>query len=345
MTRPAASRPLSFRVVVAAGVSLALSLGAALALPSAAVAADGPSWSVSPAVTDDGERRANFDYVLDPGETLTDAFTVRNDGAAELTLAVYAADAFTTREGTIDLLPAGEVSVDAGTWVRFPSGSVTLQPGQSEDVPFTLTVPGDARPGDHPAGVVASLVSDDPDAQVQLDRRLGSRMHIRIAGDLSPSVNISDPTVAFTGSLNPLAFGDLEVSYRVENTGNTRITGLAATRAGGPLGIDAGSTGEQQLPEVLPGSSIDVQQRLTGVAAVFWLTGAVEVAPSSVGLGAAALDAVTLDFGTPAVPVVLLAILVLVAAVVVTVVVVLRRRARRAESAGASVSSSSSSTA
>ncbi|KQQ09758.1 WxL protein peptidoglycan domain-containing protein [Rathayibacter sp. Leaf296] len=307
----------------------AASLSAAAAvLPLApASAADGPAWSVGPTADASGTTRANFDYSVDPGAVVEDSISVRNDGATELVLDVYPADAFTTREGGIDVLTAGTASEDAGTWIALATSSVTLVPGQDAAVPFTVTVPADARPGDHPAGIVTSLRVEDPDSQVQIDRRLGTRLQLRVSGELVPSLELSDPVVAFSGVWNPFATGFVTVDYSVGNTGNTRVTALADTSIAGPLGV-AGVSAQRQLPEVLPGSTIDVREELDGVGALLWLSGAVSLRPTSVGFGAATLDPVTADFALAAVPVGTLLVVLVLATGVVAVVLLVRRRRR-----------------
>ncbi|RUQ99062.1 WxL protein peptidoglycan domain-containing protein [Labedella endophytica] len=337
MTRARSSLPaavLAATVAVSVAFSGIPAASSAAAEPivatstSTATPADGASWSVAPADSARGTGRPFFDFALDAGASVSDAFDIRNDGAAPLTLRVYAADAFTTREGNIDLLPAGEQSVDAGTWVELGAAEVTLEPGETRSVPFTLSVPADARPGDHPAGIVTSLLSEDSGAQVQVDRRLGSRLFVRVGGELSPAVEVSEPTVAFTGSWNPLALGDLEIVYSLRNTGDTRVTAVAASSAHGPFGVAPVSTGAEQLAEVLPGSTVEVRQSLSGVAALLWLDGAVNVIPTSVGIGAAQLDSVVQPFRLPAVPVATLLILVAIAVIIAAVMLVLRRRRR-----------------
>ncbi len=322
---------------ILAAIVLSLAVApAALAAPAPAAApgertaaADGASWSVGPADTPQGTGRPHFDYALAAGDRIEDAFAVRNDGAAPLTLRLYAADAFTTREGNIDLLPAGEQSVDAGTWIELETGELTLEPGEERIVPFVLAVPADARPGDHPAGIVSSLLSADADAQVQVDRRLGSRLFVRVAGELAPAVEVSEPTVSFTGTWNPLALGRLEIAYTLSNTGDTRVTAVAASSAHGPFGVAPLTTGAQQLPEVLPGSTVEVRQSLDGVAALAWLGGAVNVIPTSVGVGAEQLDTVVSPFAVAAVPIATLLILIAAAAVLVAVLLLVRRARKR----------------
>ena len=335
------------RLAVAAPIA-ALLLAAALA-PSGAVAAavpaapaaapvvtaaeGGPSWSVSPAdrTLPDGTEesgRANFDYAVEPGAVIDDAFEIRNDGATPLELQVYAADAFTTREGSIDLLPAGEPSVDAGTWITVAVPQVTLQPGETTAVPFRITVPAGARPGDHPAGLISSALTASDSATVQVDRRLGSRVYLRVEGELAPSATVTGVSVDYSGSWNPLAVGALDVVYTLENTGDTRVTAVSSVAAGGPFGL-AGVAASEQLAEVLPGSAIEVRQRLEGVAALVWLTGAVRVQPEGVGLGGGSLAPIDAPFSFAALPFVPLIVLLVAAMVVFAIVLLVRTRHRR----------------
>ncbi|RFA15383.1 hypothetical protein B7R21_05040 [Subtercola boreus] len=324
------------RAVLRAGATstafAALLLLGMLVPATAAEAVEGPSWGVAPADTALGANRANFEYALAPGAVVDDAFEVTNNGITPLLLKVYAADAFTTREGTIDLLAGGEPSVDSGTWVTLGASDITLTPGQVMVIPFTITVPQDARPGDHPTGIVSSILSTDAGAEVQVDRRLGSRMYIRVDGDLAPAATVSGLTVDYSGSWNPLAVGALDVSYTLSNTGNTRVTALTNLTVEGPFGIAPARTGDEQLPEVLPGSTIDVHQRISGVAALLWLSGAVTVLPTAVGLGAVPLDSVSTPYGMLALPFWLLILVLVLALVVVGVLLALRRR-RRARAA------------
>lgn len=316
---------LSLGAVITAAVALAISI------PAPVMAVTGPGWTVAPADGDAGSGRANFDYSIDAGAVIRDGMTVSNTGAVALTLDVYAADAFTSREGQIDLLPAGTESVDSGTWVSVDQPTITLEPGQETTVGFTVSVPADARPGDHPTGLVTSMRSADTNATVQVDRRLGSRMQIRVAGVLEPGVRVGDVTTRYDGSWNPFGVGAFEVAYTLTNDGNTRATGTSRLVVGGPFGLATTSTPAEQLPEVLPGSTIDVRQRIDGVAALLWLSGAVEVVPVGVGIGGAPLDAELLEYSTPAVPwIIVIALVVLAAILLVIVVVVRRRRGRRA---------------
>jgi hypothetical protein len=321
----------SLFVVPAAVTALAVaaSVGAAsLAVPASAADEGGVAWTVQTADNDNGTGRGSFSYDADPGTSVSDTLLVTNTGTLPLPLAVYAADAFTTPSGDIDLLTDPEASTGAGSWVRVETQELTLEPGARVEVPFTITIPADAAPGDHAAGIVTSLVTQDSSQALSVDRRLGARINIRVSGELAPAAEIGGLRTSYAPSWNPFAPGILTVDYSLNNAGNTRLTGIDTVSAAGPAGLLATATTAQQLREVVPGSALVIRREVP-VVSLGWLTGTVEIMPEAVGLGAAPIAPVVAEFSAPAVPWSLLALLVLVAALVVGTLLLVRHRRRR----------------
>ncbi|KRC37477.1 WxL protein peptidoglycan domain-containing protein [Oerskovia sp. Root22] len=263
-------------------VAAALLVGAVAALLSAAPAgaADQPvalpvTWGVAPVSA------PTFDFALEPGATLTDQLVVTNHGEVPLDLAVYAADAFTSPTGALDVLPAGTPSEDLGAWISTDVPQVAVAPGERATVPFTLTVPTDATPGDHTAAVVTSLVTGAGAGAggVAVDRRLGTRVLVRVAGDLAPSATVTDVDADYAGSWNPAGTGDAHLTFTVTNTGNVRLAGPLAATVAGPMGVGAVSVPLGDLPELLPGDAITLTGTATGVAPLGRLSASVALAP------------------------------------------------------------------
>lgn len=320
-------------------VLLALALTGAFAVggsPSALAADDagGVAWSVRTADNTNGAARANFSYSVDPGAVIEDAMVVVNTGTETLPLTVYAADAFTTASGEIDVLVDGTPSVDSGTWVAVAPTTVELAPGQQTEVAFTITVPGDARPGDHAAGIVTSLTTSASAQPLTVDRRLGTRINLRVAGELVPGAGVSNISTAYTPSWNPFEPGVLRISYALTNSGNTRVTGRETITAAGPVGLLGSTFGPTQLSEVIPGSTIDVVREIP-IISFGWLSGSATVSPEGVGLGAGSAAPVTMEFSIPAVPWSLFALLLLALGLAVAAVMLIRRRERRATTGAA----------
>src|SRR3954469_17654652 len=107
-----------------------------------AVAADGAvAWAVRTASNDSGSGRQNYSYTLNPGGQLKDGLVVANHGTTPLHLAVYAADGFTGKGGQLDLVTKDAKSTRVGAWVHTDRPDVTVRPGESVEVPFTVTLP------------------------------------------------------------------------------------------------------------------------------------------------------------------------------------------------------------
>ncbi|HMR49357.1 MAG TPA: hypothetical protein PKE40_07120 [Arachnia sp.] len=260
-------------------VLLTVLLSLLLWLPGAVVHADdGIAWTV--AAGDDGSRRANFAYEVAPGGRVEDTWVVGNAGTEKLTLQVYAADAFTTTSGDLDLVPGGEVSEGVGVWVQPSVTELVLAPGDEKEVTFALEVPADAAPGDYAGGIV-SVLTEDADATLQIERRLGTRIHVRVPGDLVTSLAVTDLSVTAPSAWNPFAPLELAVSYRAVNDGTARVFGSPRVTASGPGGLGAVSV-DDEVPEVLPGGAIDKALALPGVWALGPTTVRVEVTPQGI---------------------------------------------------------------
>ncbi|MEV4765877.1 DUF916 domain-containing protein [Micromonospora chokoriensis] len=268
---------------IATGIVL---LAAAPPTPSVPSAQPAVTWGVTPSTAKGPNGRPAFTYKLDPGATVTDYVAVANHSARPLTLNLYASDAFTTAQGGFDLLAGGQKPTDVGAWVRFTGGTVTIPSTSRLDIPFTLTVPGNATPGDHAGGIVASLAATAADAQgnqVAVDHRVGARIYLRVTGELQPALTVEDIRVRHTGSLNPLAGGTLTATFTVRNTGNVRLTGQPTLAASGPFGLGRRSVDAAALPEILPGGELTTTVRMTGVPPLFRLTTSAAVTPAAVG--------------------------------------------------------------
>src|SRR3954452_16327254 len=99
-----------------------------------------------------------FVYRATPGATRSGAVIVSNSGTAAGTVKLFAADATTGRTtGTVYLTDAKPKS--AGAWVTLASKSVSLRPGASKRVTFTVRVPTGQKPGQWVAGIVAEASS------------------------------------------------------------------------------------------------------------------------------------------------------------------------------------------
>ena len=118
-------------------------------------AADNGSWSVYPAASQIAAR-PYFYLSADPGQTIDDKVVVANKTGRPLTFRLYAADAYNTaRDGGFAVRTVEEKQRGVGVWAKPAKSRVTVPAHGKVTVPFTLSVPEGAEPGDHPGALVA----------------------------------------------------------------------------------------------------------------------------------------------------------------------------------------------
>lgn len=239
---------------------------------------DDLSWSVKPG----GEAaRTNFSYELDAGATKQDSFVVTNLGGKTLNLAVYAADGTTSSTGALDLLPAAEASTGVGAWVTVETPNIELAPGAQADVPFTVSVPAGAEPGDYVGGLLSSYVDTANGGTVQVDRRLATRMNVRVAGEGRVSLGLSELSVSTDVAWNPFAPVSTSATFTITNTGNVRARGPYTVTTAGPFGLGRHTTTLAAV-ELIPAGSAATVVPFKGVWPLGWLTTTVEISPEGI---------------------------------------------------------------
>ncbi|MFD4957661.1 WxL protein peptidoglycan domain-containing protein [Microbacterium sp. NPDC058389] len=330
--RPASPRPR--RRLSALGAAALVALALALPAAPASAATDGAAgtddvnWTVRTESNNFGSDRTSYGYTIDPGGSVTDGIVVANHGQEPVDLKVYAADGFTSEDGALSLVVAGEESTAVGAWISADEESVTVGPGETASIPFTVSIPDDATPGDYAGGIVTSLTVPDAETGVNVDRRLGIRVDLRVGGELAPSLAVEDLSVSWNGGLNPFAGGDATVTYTLHNTGNAAIAAATAAKVGGVFGLLAvDAPAADAVPELLPGESLTQTVVVPDVPALFALIGSTTVTPlvTDAAGSRSPIAEVSASAVGLAVPWMLLIILALVAA---AVVLVLRRRGR-----------------
>ncbi|MEU8530392.1 MULTISPECIES: hypothetical protein [Streptomyces] len=167
-----------------------------LALTAPAAADARPAWTAGPA--------AGRPYVYlegGVGSVLQDTVSVTNSGTRPVTVQLTAADA--TRTGTAAVLaPAAR--------------AVTVPARTRADIPFAVTVPADAVPGERTGAVVVTDGSHE--ARV--------RIHLRVNGPRLAALTVERVRVDDSGTIH----------YVLVNRGNTALTPRLSVRADGVLG-------------------------------------------------------------------------------------------------------------
>ena len=183
-----------------------------------------------------------------------------------LTLELYARDAINTASGGgfAPLEPEKE-NTDVGAWITLSKDRVVLEPNTQESVPFTLSVPAGATPGDH-AGVILAPQprpcgsgDDGGPSQILIQQAVGSRVYVRVQGPLDPALLVSDVTMQPVGGTAGLTTKQMLITYKVTNEGNLRLIPESTLQVEGFFGRDLFKA-EKPLPELLPGNSTTIQE-------------------------------------------------------------------------------------
>ena len=276
-----AARGLRRAVVTALLAGLAVS-GAALTAATPAAAEDTIGIAGRPAAADgSNDGRTRFSHSADPGQQIADTYFVQNTGTLPQTFTILAADGYNDDAGAFALQPTDQAPVDLGAWVTFENGTnrlqLDLQPGESRVVPFVITVPANATPGDHSGGIAASVVT--PSGQVKIDRRLGTRMYVRVSGEIRTGLAVGALGGDYSGDWwNPFT-GTLKLRYTVENTGNIALASNVSIGLNTWFGIPLSTAVGDAIPELLPGSTRTYETEVPGVAAWGYLNPWVKLNP------------------------------------------------------------------
>lgn len=99
--------------------------------------------------------RAYFIFNSKSGVVIRNRVRVINSGTATGKVSLYPVDATTGQTSGAVYLNQTDPRNDVGAWISLGKAQLTLGPGQSQIVTFTITIPGQARVGQHLGGIVA----------------------------------------------------------------------------------------------------------------------------------------------------------------------------------------------
>ncbi|WP_062345095.1 WxL protein peptidoglycan domain-containing protein [Herbidospora yilanensis] len=305
-------------VLAAVLLTVPLTSTAALAEP----AKDTLTWSVQPASAAGPDGRRWIELSLDPGQTVTEHLAVRNFSDGEAVFALKAADGYLTDKGRFNMLQSDQTSKDGGTWIDVQK-EIRVGANATTVVPFTITVPEDAAPGDHPAGIAATVTSAS--GTVAVESRVGFRVMMRATGAIRAEVAVTGLSATYEQPWNPFSSGVVTVKYTATNKGNVAAGGAGAVAVSDLTGL-AQRDGRADVAEIFPGDSRTVETRIGGVWALGPMSANVTVTPSVEGGSPMSADVTLWTVPWPQ-----LALVVLVVALFFAYRAITRRRRRHLE--------------
>ncbi|MFI0223097.1 hypothetical protein [Streptomyces lydicus] len=209
------------------GAALAAAAGLLCPAPAAAAPA-GPGWSAAPAPaagTAPGPQDRPYFYLEGaPGTVMTDRLSLGN---------------LTGRAVTVRLR-------GTGSWLALAAREVKVPPRTRASVPFTVTVPRDAAPGEHPGTLVATSGGRD-------GRRAAVPVHLRVTGPRLSALTVENVAVSGRGSA-------AVIRYTLVNRGNTVLSPRLALRADGVFGPVLRRPAHRLPARLRPGRRVDLTE-------------------------------------------------------------------------------------
>src|SRR6478735_1211932 len=246
------------------------------------------TFGIAPARPSGPDGRPNYVFAGKPGMVVKDNVALVNYTFKPVEVTVYAKDAFTSSSGTFGALEAGQTSKDLGSWISLKSRDVTIPARQNLEadpgtvvVPFSVTVPRDAAPGDHAAAIVVSSRTEASRKanSVVIDRRVGTRVYLRVAGALDPQLGIAGLSVAYKGTPDPIGKGLTRIKYTVRNAGNVVLSARQNVEVTSWFNTATPAKQPVDLVQLLPGAAVDVTTDVAGVWPTFRPAATVTLVP------------------------------------------------------------------
>lgn len=195
-----------------------------------------------------------FSVKLNPGESASLTASVVTVNSMPLALTAYVTNALSVANGGFGAGTQTDTLRAPASWIEFAPTSFKLGSNDTIDLPFTVTVPADATPGEYVAALIAQ--TDGPIAihgSGALNQVIRSAIPVLVTvpGTLTARFTLQAPGVTVTG-------GQATLVIPVANTGNVRV------RPAGDLAIaDADGTSIGTLPiamgTVFPGTETTIE--------------------------------------------------------------------------------------
>lgn len=235
---------------------LLLAVSAVLLVPGPALAqSQGVEFLVQPSPASSTAPQGGY-FLLDarPGDVVAQSLDVRNDSAQRLELQLAAVDAVTGSLGGASYGLGSEEATRTGAWIDLDRTSLTLEPGASAVVPFTVAVPADARSGEHLAGISVSPPEDRATPDATASGEAGVSVDVATRRVVAVQVNLPEPATpelvidGVTAAARPDGlYLEIAISH----------TGTALTKGTGVITVpDDDFEHEFNIDTFVPGTSI-----------------------------------------------------------------------------------------
>lgn len=239
-------------------------------LPVVAQSSGELSFGIRPtkALEDQEETFSYFSYRVSPATIINDEALVLNAGNEPVTLKIYAADGVTSQNGGTGFAAFGQQSSGksrgVSEWISLPLSEIKLAPGEEKNISFQVSIPADASPGHHIAGLVVeappasenldsstsdSATGNEAQFTVNVIRRVGVAVVLNIPGDQISGLEVNNISL-YQQSEEGATF-----AIDIKNTGNIFTTAAGFFIVTDKAGENLITTIPLQIDTILPGDS------------------------------------------------------------------------------------------
>ena len=243
---------------------IATAVGTYTATPAAATD-QGGGLSVEPFSAPGLTKRPTFVYTLQPGQKQDDSVVVANTTDQPQTLAIYAANAFSTSTGKIGVRPNDVAKSGPVDWLHLSNqvvnGRLEFKPQSSATIPFTILVPVGTPPGDYAFGIAAAPTTAATPIKgknsLQVITAVATLVLLRVPGPMNPSVRLDGLKIKATTPVLPgIDGGTTDVGLSIVNDGNQMLSANVVITEYDLFGSVIHTEPTIELPRLLPGSKV-----------------------------------------------------------------------------------------
>jgi len=200
------------------------------------------------------------EFTVAPGTSLTDAITVRNTGDGRTSFIVTAMDLALTKSGEAVFSAAGTSPRGFGAWIRVNPTEFELEPGHSQAVRFTVTVPQEAS-GSYQAVVFFRTRPEKSEAMGSMvSAQVGSVLVLHVTGHVLIKGDLVGMAMAPYRPGTPV-----EVALTIKNEGNWLLRPQGKVSIKDASGKTVGEADvNQEGGAVLPGAEREFRSRWNG---------------------------------------------------------------------------------
>ena len=266
------------------------------------------------------------------GQTTTQSIKVRNESTETKTVTVSVRDFIVTNnQGTPNFIDSFSENISnrwaASSWIQLSATSLTIKPGETKALNFTVIPPENALPGGHYAAIVYSpesgYIGNSTGASIQTN--VGTLVYITIPGDINQNALVQSFSAPKFSE-----FGPIDFIATIKNSSDIHIQPVGSIIVKNWLG---GETAKLSLDptNIFPYTTRDFQNTLDKK----WLFGRYQATLNAVYGTAGGLISATIFFWV--IPWRLIILIIAAIAIIITLVTVLKNKPKKSKSSDTEV--------